>query len=73
MEIDWSKLTFSYRPVNCHVEYHYKDGQWDKGEEKTSPFITLSIAAECLHYGQEIFEGLKAYRGKDGKALPPAH
>jgi len=67
MDIDWSKLTFSYRPVNCHVEYHYKNGQWDKGEEKTSPFITLSIAAECLHYGQEAFEGLKAYRGEDGK------
>ena len=67
MDIDWSKLTFSYRPVNCHVEYHYKNGQWDKGEEKTSPFITLSIAAECLHYGQEAFEGLKAYRCKDGK------
>ena len=48
MDIDWSKLTFSYRPVNCHVEYHYKDGKWDKGEEKTSPSITLSIAAERL-------------------------
>ena len=67
MDIDWSKLTFSYRPVNCHIEYHFKDGQWDQGEEKTSPFITLSIAAECLHYGQEAFEGLKAYRGEDGK------
>ena len=25
------------------------------------------MAATCLHYGQEAFEGLKAYRGKDGK------
>ena len=27
----------------------------------------LHIAASCLHYGQEAFEGLKAFRGKDGK------
>jgi branched-chain amino acid aminotransferase len=29
--------------------------------------ITLHIAATCLHYGQEVFEGLKAYRGLDDK------
>ena len=27
----------------------------------------MHIAATCLHYGQEAFEGLKAFRGKDGK------
>ena len=27
------------------------------------------MAATCLHYGQEAFEGLKAYRGKDGKSV----
>ena len=29
--------------------------------------INLHMAAVCLHYGQEAFEGLKAFRGKDGK------
>lgn len=29
--------------------------------------IELSPAAMCLHYGQEVFEGLKAYRTADGK------
>ncbi len=67
MDIDWSKLTFSYRPTACHIEYHYKDGAWDAGELKTEPYLKLSIAAACLHYGQEAFEGLKAYRGEDGK------
>ena len=28
---------------------------------------TMHMAATCLHYGQEAFEGLKAFRGKDGK------
>ena len=27
----------------------------------------MHMAATCLHYGQEAFEGLKAFRGKDGK------
>lgn len=67
MELDWSKLSFSYRPTSYHIEYHWKDGAWDNGELKDKPYITLSIAAECLHYGQEAFEGLKAYRGADGK------
>lgn len=67
MNLDWSKLGFSYLPTSYHVEYHWKDGKWDSGELKDKPFITLSIAAECLHYGQAAFEGLKAYRGEDGK------
>ncbi len=67
MDIDWSKLTFSYRPTSYHIEYHWKDGVWDGGELKDKPYINLSIAAECLHYGQAAFEGLKAYRGEDGK------
>lgn len=67
MELDWSNLTFSYRPTTCHVEYHWKDGKWDEGELKKEPYLKLSIAAECLHYGQAAFEGLKAYRGEDGK------
>ncbi|MCL2003128.1 MAG: branched-chain amino acid aminotransferase [Oscillospiraceae bacterium] len=29
--------------------------------------LPLDPAAMCLHYGQELFEGLKAYRGVDGK------
>jgi len=33
----------------------------------TSEYIDIHIAATGLHYGQEAFEGLKAYMGKDGK------
>ncbi|HJO92001.1 MAG TPA: branched-chain amino acid aminotransferase [Victivallales bacterium] len=65
-DIDWSKLSFSYMPTKCHLEYKYSNGKWGKGEIKTDPNLTLSIAATCLHYGQESFEGLKAYCTKDG-------
>jgi branched-chain amino acid aminotransferase len=64
--IDWSKLSFSYIPTKCHLEYKYSNGEWSKKEIKTDPHIKLSIAATCLHYGQESFEGLKAYTTKDG-------
>jgi branched-chain amino acid aminotransferase len=45
----------------------YKEGQgwYDAMIEPYHP-IVLDPAAVCLHYGQLIFEGLKAYRGKDG-------
>jgi branched-chain amino acid aminotransferase len=45
---------------------HYRDGKWDEG--KIIPFQALSLhpAATCLQYAQEVFEGLKAYRGVDG-------
>lgn len=65
--IDWSKLGFEYMPAACHIQYNFSDGKWDNGELVVNPFISLSVAAECLHYGQAIFEGLKAYRCQDGK------
>ena len=46
---------------------NYSDGKWGEIEVSDSPYVNLHIAATCLHYGQEIFEGLKAFRGKDGK------
>lgn len=66
-EIDWSNLSFGYIPTDFNVRCYYKDGAWGEIEESSSKQITLHMAATCLHYGQEAFEGLKAFRGKDGK------
>lgn len=66
-DIDWSKLGFSYMPTRCHIRYVWKGGVWSVGELVESPVIEMSIAASCLHYGQAAFEGLKAFRCKDGK------
>jgi branched-chain amino acid aminotransferase len=68
-QIDWSKLGFGFTDVNCHIRYVWKDGEWDKGEFVKDPFITMHIGASCLHYGQECFEGMKAFRQKDGKLV----
>ncbi len=66
-ELDWSNLSFGYIPTDYNVRCYYKDGKWGEIEVSTSETINLHIAATALHYGQEIFEGLKAFRGKDGK------
>ena len=66
-ELDWSNLTFGYMKTNYNVRCTYKDGKWGEIEVTDSERVDLHMAATCLHYGQEIFEGLKAFRGKDGK------
>lgn len=66
-EIDWANLSFGYRKTNYNVRCTYRDGKWGEIEVTDSEYINIHIAATALHYGQEIFEGLKAFRGKDGK------
>lgn len=66
-EIDWKNLSFGYEKTDYNVRINYHDGAWGELEVSSSEMINMHIAATCLHYGQEAFEGLKAYRGKDGK------
>lgn len=66
-DIDWKNLSFSYMPTDYNVRCTFKDGKWGPIEVSDSEYIPLHMAAACLHYGQESFEGLKAFRGKDGK------
>lgn len=66
-KLDWSNLGFGYIKADYNVRSVFKDGKWSKLEISTSEYINIHIAATGLHYGQEAFEGLKAYRGQDGK------
>ena len=66
-ELDWGNLSFGYIPTDYNVRCYYRNGQWGEIEVSSSETINIHIAATALHYGQEIFEGLKAFRGKDGK------
>ena len=66
-EVDWGNLSFGYIPTDYNVRCYYRNGQWGEIEVSSSETINIHIAATALHYGQEIFEGLKAFRGKDGK------
>jgi branched-chain amino acid aminotransferase len=66
-KIDWKDLPFGYIKTDYNIRCRYKDGKWGKPEVSASEYIDIHIAATGLHYGQEAFEGLKAYTGKDGK------
>lgn len=66
-DIDWKSLSFGYTPTDYNVRVTFKDGKWGDVEVSDSPYINLHMAATSLHYSQEIFEGLKAFRGVDGK------
>ena len=66
-ELDWGNLGFGYRKTNYNVRCWYRDGKWGEIEVSSEETINMHMAATCLHYGQEAFEGLKAYRCPDGK------
>lgn len=66
-EIDWSNLSFGYMPTDYNVRCYYRNGEWGEIEVCSEATINIHMAATCLHYGQEAFEGLKAYRCPDGK------
>ncbi len=67
MNIDWQNLTFGYMRTDYNVRCYYRDGEWGELEITSDEYIPIHMAATSLHYGQESFEGLKAYMGKDGK------
>ena len=66
-DIDWKSLTFGYLRTDYNVRCYYRDGKWGEVEVCSDEYLKLHMAATCLHYGQEAFEGLKAYRCPDGK------
>ena len=67
LDLDWSNLSFGYMKADYNVRCYYRNGALGDVEVSDSETITMHMAATCLHYGQEAFEGLKAFRGKDGK------
>ena len=66
-QIDWGNIGFGYMKTDFNIRCTYSEGKWGELEVHESEFLTLHMAATSLHYGQESFEGLKAFRGKDGK------
>jgi len=65
--INWKELGFGYMKTDYNVRCYYRDGKWGELEISSSETINLHMGATALHYGQESFEGLKAFMGKDGR------
>ena len=66
-ELDWKNLPFQYMKTDCNIRSYHRNGQWGNIEVTSSEFIDIHMAATALHYGQQAFEGMKAYRGPDKK------
>ncbi len=50
------------------LEVDFEDGEWKTVEIKPYQALSLSPSLAALHYGQAIFEGIKAYKNQDGVA-----
>lgn len=66
VELDWDRLGFNYIKTDYRYISYYRDGNWDEGVLTEDNRLQISEASTALHYGQQCFEGLKAYRCKDG-------
>jgi len=59
--------TFGKLPTDHMFIAEYKNGKWNEGQLTRFQKISLSPFALCFHYGQTVFEGMKAFRMKDGR------
>ena len=68
-DLDWGNIGFAYRKTDFRYVSRYKDGAWDDGALTGDETIALNESACVLQYAQTVFEGLKAYRTKDGSIV----
>lgn len=66
LNIDWNNLGFDYIKTDYRYISVWENGSWDEGKLVEDNKISIEEGAPALHYGQQCFEGLKAYRTKDG-------
>jgi len=66
-EIDFNNLPFGKYFTDHMLEVDYADGEWKNVQIKPFQNLSLSPALAAIHYGQSIFEGVKAYKDREGK------
>lgn len=64
--IDWENLGFDYIQTPFRFLAKHINGHWEKGALTEDPNLQIHEGSTALHYGQQCFEGLKAYRTQDG-------
>lgn len=68
-DVDWNNLGFGKIFSDHMVVIEYNNGQWHQPVIKPYGPMQFSPAISALHYGQAIFEGLKAYKNDQGELL----
>src|SRR5690606_2713553 len=66
-ELNFDKIPFGRYFTDHMLEADYEKGEWVNVEIKPYQPLVLSPSLSAIHYGQSIFEGIKAYKNKDGK------
>ena len=66
-KIDFSKRSFAFYPTNSIIVAKYENGAWGKPEISSDFNLSVHCFAGVFHYAPECFEGLKVYRGADGR------
>lgn len=64
-KVNFENLVFGQVFTDHMMECDYKDGKWQKPVIKPYGPLTLEPSARVFHYGQAVFEGMKAYKDKD--------
>ncbi len=67
--IDFNNLPFGKVFSDHMFVCEYKDGSWQNPIVKPYAPISLNPSAKIFHYGQSIFEGMKAYKDADGNVM----
>lgn len=67
--VDWNSLGFHYTKTDTRFICNYTDGKWDEGRLSEDANVVLNESAGILQYCQQVFEGMKAYRWKDGSIV----
>ncbi|MBO9683008.1 MAG: branched-chain amino acid aminotransferase [Flavisolibacter sp.] len=67
-DFSFEHLPFGKYFTDHMLEADYENGEWKNVEIKPYQPLLLSPSLAALHYGQAIFEGIKAYRDKEGHA-----
>ncbi|HEX5024426.1 MAG TPA: branched chain amino acid aminotransferase, partial [Agriterribacter sp.] len=68
-DIDLGNLPFGKYFTDHMLEAEYENGKWTNVEIKPYQPLVLEPSLAALHYGQAIFEGIKAYKDKNGEAF----
>ncbi len=65
-EVNLENIPFGKYFTDHMLEVDFVDGEWQTPQIKPYQDLTLSPATAALHYGQAIFEGIKAYAAENG-------
>ncbi|WP_445737369.1 branched-chain amino acid aminotransferase [Mariniflexile sp.] len=65
-EVDFDNLKFGHVFSDHMLECHFKNGTWEAPKVVPYQAITLDPSAKIFHYGQSVFEGMKAYKDAHG-------